>query len=245
MSEENNKKVKNEEDSLEEKLREEEALPEEPLKDSIKFEHFESKDWNTEEDGSKGEITPKSIPLEEYQRLENELKETKEMLYRVAADFENYKKRIAKEKEELIKYSNEQILRDLLDTADNLELTLLHSQQAASKNEDVIKGFEITVKGFIETLKRFGVTQLNVENTTFDPNFHEAIGIEESESVPSGHIIRVERKGYMLRDRLLRPALVVVSKGKPAVVETQKKVEEAPEHKCIAEPKIEEDNEEK
>ncbi|MCX7943714.1 MAG: nucleotide exchange factor GrpE [Deltaproteobacteria bacterium] len=210
---------------------------EECLKDSIRFEDFAATSGEQPPQEVKGEVAPKAVSIEEYERLKKELLETKDYLLRVAAEFENYKKRVAKEKEDLLKFANESILRDLLETADNLELTLLHSRQASNKNEEVIKGFEITVKGFLELLKRYGVVPLEIEDKAFfDPNFHEAIGVQESETIPSGQIIKVERKGYMIRDRLLRPAFVIVSKGKPDKSGEEDIKEGDTSHKCIAEP---------
>lgn len=216
---------------------EDEKKSKECLKDSVKFEDFLPQSTESKVEEEKGEIEPKTVPIEEYERLKRELCDTTDLLKRVAADFENYKKRVAKEKEDLLKFANESILRDMLETADNLELTLLHSRQLPSVNEDLVKGFEITVRGFIEFLKRYGVVPLDIiaNETRFDPNFHEAIGVQESDTVPAGTIIKVERKGYMLRDRLLRPALVVVSKGR----QESNKDEPKPNHVCIAEPEPE------
>jgi len=242
MAEKKEEKIHNEESSLSEEERKSDEL----LKDSVRFEDF-IKEEGERGEKPQGEISPKMVSLEEYQRLENQLKETKELLLRVAADFDNFKKRAAREKEETIKFSNEALLRDMLETADNLELTLAHSKVASVNLEEVIRGFEITVKGFMELLKRYGVTPLDVKEE-FDPNFHEAIGVVESEEIPAGRIVRVERKGYMLKDRLLRPALVVVSKGKAKAEETKTeetqgdsgKEEESSKqeegHRCIAEP---------
>ncbi len=230
------------------------------LKDSLKFENFVSKNGDVaqtsekpesqedkkpsdKEDRNSDEHINTGVTAEEFQKLQEEYKETKELLLRVAADFENYKKRVAKEKEEIVKYANESILKELLDTADNLELTLLHSQSTAVKSEDLIKGFEITLKGFMEILKRFGVVPLDMKDNLFDPNFHEAISAVESNDIPAGHIVKIERKGYMLRDRLLRPALVVVSKGAPSNNSDAPEVEDKPlEHICIAEPEPEKNN---
>ncbi|MCX7958207.1 MAG: nucleotide exchange factor GrpE [Deltaproteobacteria bacterium] len=221
---------------------ENEKSKEECLKDSVKFEDFVDSKSEPSPQKNEGEIELKTVPADEYEKIKRELQDTTEILKRVAADFENYKKRIAREKEELQKFANESILRDLLETADNLELTLQHSRQAQGVNEDIVRGFEITVRGFLEFLKRYGVSQLEMKDNAFDPNYHEAIAASESDTVPAGQIIRVERKGYMLRDRLLRPALVVVSKGK-ASGEKKEPTEKKAEHICIAEPEPEQNNE--
>lgn len=244
-------KENNRSDNTENRTSPEEKREGEELKDSLKFEDFASSEKPKEESAGKapgveqeGKIEAISVPVEEYERLKSELKETKEMLLRVAADYENYKKRVAKEMEEHKKYANEALLRDMLETADHLELTLLHSKQVQNKNEELIKGFEITLKGYLELLKRYGVSQIEIsENAIFDPNIHEAIAAVESEEIPAGHIIRVERKGYFLRDRLLRPALVVVSKGKPEEKEKAQSEEgkDKPDNVCIAEPELKKD----
>ncbi len=231
MTENEDNKIK-----LDDSITDEEAKKsEECLKDSIKFENFCSPE-EAPKDSPKEETATQSVSLEEYEKVKKDLLDTTERLKRALADFENYKKRVIKEKEDLQKYANETLLKDMLETADNLELTLFHSRQLPDVNEELIKGFEMTVKGFLDMLKRYGVNQIDTSNKTFDPNIHDAIAAVESETIPAGEIIKIERKGYTLFDRLLRPAYVVVSKGKPSPKIDEKHTEEKEVHKCIAEP---------
>jgi molecular chaperone GrpE len=149
--------------------------------------------------------------LEKYRELQEEIGQTQERVLRTAADAENFKRRIEREKEEQTRYANESIIRELLPVIDNLERALDHSQDK-SDPEGLVEGLNMILKGFMDTLDRFGCKAVEAMSKAFDPNFHEAVSQEESEKYPANTVLRELQKGYMLKERLLRPAMVVVSK---------------------------------
>ncbi len=149
--------------------------------------------------------------------LEEELQEQKDKYLRLYAEFENYKKRMLKDKEELIKYGNESLLYELLPVIDNLEMAMKHSSNDISigdqpKVSGLVQGVEITLKEFIKVLDRFGLSQITALNKTFDPSIHHAMAQVERDDVDENTVVEEFRKGYMFKDKVLRPSLVVVSK---------------------------------
>ena len=144
---------------------------------------------------------------------EKEIAEYKDRLLRLAAEMENLRKRLDKEKQEHVKFANENLIKQLLPVIDNLERSIEHARQSQSV-EGLIEGVEMTLKGFIEVLEQFGCKIIEAEGETFDPMYHEAIQKQESEEVPENKVICQFQKGYIMNDRLLRPAKVVVSSGK-------------------------------
>jgi molecular chaperone GrpE len=138
------------------------------------------------------------------------LKDTHERLLRSAAEFENFKKRTVKEKEDTQKFGSEKLLRDFLPVMDNLERALDHAEQHDPKQ--VIEGVKLVQKLFESTLSRHGVTAFSALGKPFDPAFHEALMQQESDE-PAGTVVSEMARGYKLNDRLIRPAAVVV--GKP------------------------------
>ena len=149
--------------------------------------------------------------LAKYRELEGELSEAQERVLRTAAEAENFKKRLQREKEEQTRYSNESFMRELLPVIDNLERALEHSKAGADQG-GLVEGLNMTLKGFLDTLTRFGCTPVEAAGKPFDPNFHEAVSQEESDDHEPNTVLRELQKGYLLKERLLRPAVVIVSK---------------------------------
>ena len=149
--------------------------------------------------------------LAKYRELEAELSEAQEKVLRTAADAENFKKRLQREKEEQTRYANESFMRELLAVIDNIERALEHSG-AESDQGGLFEGLNMTLKGFLDTMTRFGCTQIEAVGKPFDPNFHEAVSQEESADHEPNTVLNELQKGYMLKERLLRPAMVLVSK---------------------------------
>jgi molecular chaperone GrpE len=139
------------------------------------------------------------------------LKDTHDRLLRTAAEFDNFKKRVLKEKEDLQKFGNERLLRDFLPVADNLERALEHADQHDLKQ--VIEGVRLVQKQLESALGKHGVTGFSAVGKTFDPTQHEALMQQESDEPPNTVVSEMAR-GYKLNDRLIRPAAVVVSKPK-------------------------------
>jgi molecular chaperone GrpE len=139
------------------------------------------------------------------------LKEEHERLLRNAAEFENFKKRAQKEKEDIQKFGSERMLRDFLPVADNLERALDHAAEHALAQ--VLEGVKLVQKQLDAALGKHGVTGFSAVGRLFDPNLHEALMQQESDAPPNTVISEMAR-GYKLNDRLIRPAAVVVAKAK-------------------------------
>lgn len=158
-------------------------------------------------------------PLEKLQQQldakTREAAENRDKWLRLRAEFENFKKRMQKEKADLMKFSNENLLKSILPILDNLERAIDHGKEA-KENTSLLEGVKITLKQFLNTLERFGVKPLSAMGEVFDPEKHEAVSQQESDQEPSRVISEVE-KGYVFHDRLLRPARVIVSKEKAAL----------------------------
>lgn len=162
----------------------------------------------------------KSLSVEEIKKtktveeIEKELSELKDKYLRLYAEFENYKRLAAKEKEELIKYSIEEFAKELLSVIDHLELALQHSSNndAKSTASALVEGVEMTLKELKTTSEKFGLVSIEAKGKPFDPFVHHAMAQIESEEAEENTVLAEFRKGYMLKDRVLRAALVGVSK---------------------------------
>ena len=143
---------------------------------------------------------------------EQELKDTYDRLLRVSAEFENYKKRTAREMDEFRKFSNEALLSALLPVVDNLERAIDASKEGAPDNDALLEGVSLTLTEILKILEKFNVTPIRSLGEIFDPNFHQAMMQEVSINHPENTILQEMQKGYMIHNRLLRPAMVVVSK---------------------------------
>lgn len=156
---------------------------------------------------------PSNEGNERIEALEKELAETKDRLLRVAADFENFRKRAKREHEDARVQGREEILRELLGVNDNLERAIeaagVHAKDEAASA--IIEGVQMVQKQFADGLGRFGLEQFSALGKPFDPNFHEAMAQMDSDEYPPGFVIQEYQKGYMLGERLLRAAMVVVS----------------------------------
>lgn len=142
--------------------------------------------------------------------LEARLRETQERLLRMAADFENYRKRIEREKQEYVKFAHERLLRDLLPVLDNLMRARQHARDAR-ESPVLLSGLELVVGEFQKVLERYGVTGIESVGQPFDPNVHEALQTVEVEDAEPGRVVEEVQRGYLLHGRVLRPALVSVS----------------------------------
>ena len=146
-------------------------------------------------------------------QMQSDMARFKDLALRTQADFENFRKRAAREKEDASKYANASFLERLLPILDNFELGL-NAARTEAKDSPIIAGMDMVAKQLADFLTGVGVETVKAEGEKFDPNLHEAVAQEASADVPEGVIVRQLRKGYRLRDRLLRPATVTVSKGK-------------------------------
>ena len=157
--------------------------------------------------------------------LEKELAEAllaaadnRDKLLRIAADFENFKKRMERERSLVMKYAGEHILREMLPVVDNLERALGHGKVEGTdveKNlESLVEGVQLTLKSLQSSLEKFEVKPIESVGQPFDPNKQEAMTMEASDTVPASHVISEFERGYFYKDRLLRAAKVIVSSGK-------------------------------
>ncbi|MES1205066.1 MAG: nucleotide exchange factor GrpE [Pseudomonadota bacterium] len=149
--------------------------------------------------------------------LEAERNEAKDRMLRIAAEFENWKKRARKEREDGEAKIRESVLRDMLDVVDNLERALgAHKPEGAGTGTGVdgpavLKGVELVLRLFQSKLERYGAKVIAAVGQPFDPRVHEAISRVETSQVPAGHVTTELQRGYMIGDRLLRPSMVAVA----------------------------------
>jgi molecular chaperone GrpE len=141
-----------------------------------------------------------------------ELEKFRDLALRSSADLDNYRKRMSKEREEAIKFANSSFLERLIPILDNFEFGL-EAARTASSPVSILEGMKMVQKQIQDFLSSAGIEMIDATGQHFDPQLHEAISQEESKQVPDGIVIRQLRRGYKLRDRLIRPANVVVSKG--------------------------------
>jgi molecular chaperone GrpE len=175
----------------------------------------------TAEESEAEEITTKEIPLEQMKKKElvqkvSELQEKAEKNYdlfvRSQAEIENLKKRFAKDKQDLCKFSNESLIKQLLKVVDSLEKAIAHS--AGDNSLPALRqGVELTLKSLLDSLTKEGLVEVKAEGEPFDPNFHEAVSVQEDPEATPGIVLQELQKGYLLNDRLIRPSLVIVSKA--------------------------------
>ena len=144
--------------------------------------------------------------------LQADLDRFRDLAMRSRADFENYKKRSAREKEEAIKYANTSLLEKLVSIVDHFELGL-KAARGEDEKSSIYSGMSLVLKQFQDFLAENGLQPIDAVGRKFDPNLHEAIAHEPSDEAPEGIVIRQTRRGYRLKDRLLRPSAVVVSSG--------------------------------
>lgn len=160
----------------------------------------------TDIDESEGEID-----ITDQRDYKKEYEELYDRFIRLAADFDNYKKRMTKEKSDIAAYGNEELIKSLLDVVDNLERAIEHSE-SGSANDSLAQGVQLVHNQLLNCLQRFGVEKINAEKgTEFDPRHHQAFERVETDEYQPGVVLSEMVKGYKLKDRLLRPSIVSVS----------------------------------
>ena len=178
---------------------------------------------SVEQDADASDVTPQPEPGAsvdsaqiDLETAKKEAKENYDRYLRVYADFENYKKRSARDVAEFRKYANESLLKEMLNVVDNLERAIDSSNTDSENNASIVAGIQMTLKEILSIFEKFQVTPINSPGTPFDPRYHQAFQQEASDEHPENTVVRELQKGYLLHDRLLRPAMVVVSKQKEA-----------------------------
>jgi molecular chaperone GrpE len=142
---------------------------------------------------------------------EKEAKENYDRYLRQVAELENFKKRTNRERDEAIRFANEALVKDLLPIVDNLERAIMHAKDGGN-GKPLIEGVEMVLRGLLDTLAKHGVVPISAVGQPFDPQKHEAMAQVENSTYDPNIVVEEHHKGYLLRDRLLRPALVSVAK---------------------------------
>jgi molecular chaperone GrpE len=185
----------------------------EQKKQESKKEEQEIKNQKSQEE--KGRKKTISITEEEYNELKQEaeqLKEYKEKILILQADFDNYRKRLEREKLEFVRYANESLIAELLNVVDDLERTLELAQEKHEDFSAFLKGVEMILAHLYDLLKKYGLTPIEAKGNMFDPDYHEALLKIETDECPEDTVVEEMQKGYMLNDRVIRTAKVKVSK---------------------------------
>lgn len=151
---------------------------------------------------------------DQIRAAQEKTKEYYERMLRISAEFENYKKRSARETESFRKFANESILKDLLPVVDNLERAISSAAAGQGAEQCITEGVDLTLKEILRVLARYGVNPVEAQGKPFDPAIHEAVMQQESEEFPENTVLTEFQRGYTLHERILRPAMVVVSKAK-------------------------------
>lgn len=157
------------------------------------------------------------MPVPEYVPA-RDMEELRDRMLRLQADFDNFRRRMAREKQELYPRATADVLQALLPVVDHMELGLQHATQNEG-SQALLEGLRLVQDQLVSVLRRFGLEPIDAEGTLFDPTVHEAIAHLPSDTVPAEHVITQTRRGYRMSSTLLRPAQVIVSSG-PAAVPT-------------------------
>lgn len=155
---------------------------------------------------------PEVLLSEQVQQLTDEKREINDRFLRLAAEFENFKRRARKEQEDAAARGLEQLLRDLLPAMDNFDRALSASKNPSTTVASLVEGVQMVQRSFLSALEKSNIKPFDAEGKPFDPNIHEAIGQIDSTTLPPGHVATVFQRGYLIGSRLLRPALVQVTR---------------------------------
>jgi len=164
-------------------------------------------------------VSPATLTAEQLEQLKARAAQADEFwdrLLRIGADFENFKKRAARERQDLSRYANESLIQKLIPVLDNFEMAQAAAQAGPVNGTESFQAGVAMIQNQLKTvLADAGVEEVDAIGKAFDPNLHEAVSQQETAETPEGQVVQQLRKGYKLRDRLLRPAAVIVAK-KPA-----------------------------
>ncbi len=194
-------------------------------KDSIKVKVKTDDSDKQETDAQEGEATESApeeatpqTPEEKLGQAQADAAAAHDRFLRASAELENYKKRARREMAEFKRFANASLVKEILRVVDNLERAV-ESSNGTNEKEQLAEGLDLTLKELLKIFKTFHVTPIESLGETFDPRYHQAMMQEETSDHPGNVVIRELQKGYMIHDRLLRPAMVVVSKSASACLE--------------------------
>lgn len=192
------------------------VLNEENLDEEVKTSEEGTKDSAPEGESDKEGVTDKDKAESDEESLEEVKKAADERYARLMAEFQNYKKRTAKEKQDIHAYANEKLVKELLEVVDNFEraLTLMDKGDDNAKSEDddaMLEGVQLIFTQLKDVLTKAGLKEIEALGSDFNPEFHHAVINEQTEEYESGKVSKVLQKGYTLNDRVVRPAMVAVA----------------------------------
>ena len=216
MEDENQHRIEIEDEGSGEELREDE---EETPGD-------EAPEWEIPEEELE-DMEPLELQKEEEPSYEEQVKELDDKYVRLYAEFENYRKRVLKEKEDLASYVREELIYELLTSLDHLDIALKHANEDETSS-GIRQGVEMTLRELNRTLEKFGLKPIEALGKPFDPEFHHAVSHVESDEADENTVIEELRKGYMYGDKVLRAAMVAVSR-RPGEAEAGEEEEETTE----------------
>lgn len=151
---------------------------------------------------------------EKLKLKEQEAQENYDRLLRVSAEFDNYKKRASRDMAEFRKFSNQSLIKEMLSVVDNLELAMNSTNGHKTIDKGLLDGLAMTHKEILKVFEKFSVKPISAKGRPFDPTFHEAVMQEATDEYPANTVVNELQKGYLIHDRLLRPAMVVVASSK-------------------------------
>jgi molecular chaperone GrpE len=197
------------------KIRKYEKTAEATAADPSQEQLEDSQDESSNQSGGQTAESNSEVELEaKVEAARQEAQLNYDRFLRVSAEFDNYRKRSARETQDFRKYANETLLKELLPVVDTLELAINSAREESKGQESIVNGIDLTLKEILRVLNKFGVQPIEALNQPFDPVFHQAVVGQESDTHPKNTVIQELQKGYTLHDRLLRPAMVVVAKPK-------------------------------
>ena len=169
---------------------------------------------DSNKEGKAETLDPLKEMEEKLESMGQEVKENYDRFLRVSAEFENYKKRAAREMNDFRKFANESFVKAMLPVVDNLDRAIESSNNDKHADTSMLEGVDMILKEILKIFEQFNVKPFESLGKTFDPSLHQAVMQEETEIYPENSVVNELQKGYMMHDRLLRPAMVVVSKTK-------------------------------
>jgi len=183
------------------------------------------KDQQTEPEAAAETIDqPEETPLADLEQklaeAQEEVRKNWDLYLRSQAELENYRKRVQRDRQDLLRFGHENLLRELLPVVDNLDRAVRHARETGDTGEGLLEGVEMTLNQFQRALEKFGVTPIAAHGEAFDPSRHEAMGQLETSDHPPNTVAQELQKGYLLHERLLRPAMVMIAKAPQAAQNT-------------------------
>ena len=199
----NKEEVSEEEKNTEEQKSE--SIDDDSVKDDPQSEVVESEESLEESE--------EEIAVDPLSELEVQLEEMRDQVLRHQAEVQNVKRRAEQDVEKARKYALERFCNELLPVVDSLEMAILSEPPDQEDSESILKGVKLTLKMFVDTLAKFNLEQMNPEGEPFDPKLHQAVSMVENNEVEPNTVLSVMQRGYILSGRLIRPAMVMVSKA--------------------------------